>query len=219
MAVYFVSNEMFENTYKIGYSNDVDMRISQLNTSVPSPFKKELIFEGGKELETKLHQRLDKYRVESGREFFTIDDNVLTQFVVDIVNEFPGKILYLDEKWKDALEDALELKELESNVYDGFYLTNRTPCEEVKIYLKDGRVLSYGDKDYHEVQLTSNAVWIYDGKYTHNSLTMFPLNEIEYIHFQYSQYACVNRERSEGEVRLNLPEELDMTRMDNRYGD
>ena len=61
MGVYIVSNKSFgDEIYKIGYSRDVDARIKQLNTSTPYEFEKELVLEGGMELEKELSGSLEE---------------------------------------------------------------------------------------------------------------------------------------------------------------
>ena len=76
--IYCFSNESFQsNTYKVGYTkNDPYIRMSQLNTTgTPIPFKLEFAkqVKNYQEKEKKLHNVLDKYRVNQNREFFKLD--------------------------------------------------------------------------------------------------------------------------------------------------
>lgn len=214
MVVYFVSNESFgDDVYKIGYSDNVAMRIAHLNIGVPTPFKKEILLEGGNELEREVHQRFDQFRVESGREFFSIEENTMIDFIREMCDEYPGKIIYLDKKWQRRIE--------EYNMFDPRgegALCQDSSCENVEIHFTNGRIDRYGydEKDYFEVIIQGNAVWVYDGKYTHNNLKMFPLHTIEAVYLQYPQTAGYGEQ---GPVRVQLPENLDTSRMENKYGD
>ena len=213
MPVYIVSNESFgDNVYKIGYTQNVDKRMDQLfNTSVPTPFNIEILWRGNMDMEHDIHYRCRECRINNSREFFRFDEEKL-QKVIEEVSEF-AKVLYVSDRFKKYVPTKEEYYEEE----DAPFLEHTAPCEEVIITLTDGRALTYGDRDYYEVQFTDNAVWIYDGKYTHNSLTMFPLHMIKQVNCQYAQTACYDP--GEGKVRMKLPDNLDTSRMNNIYGD
>lgn len=213
MAVYVMSNESFgEDVYKIGYSENPKRREGQLwNTSIPTPFKLEIAWQGNKDMESDIHNEYANYRIHESREFFKFDEEQLHAFLEDVTSY--AKIIYVSDQFKKYVPMEDEYCE---NGYAPF-LEHTAPCEEVIITLTDGRALTYGDRDYYEVQFTDNAVWIYDGKYTHNSLTMFPLHMIKQVNCQYAQTACYDP--GEGKVRMKLPDNLDTSRMNNIYGD
>lgn len=76
--VYIFSNPSIPNMYKIGYTkNDPTQRAKQLSnaTGVVLPYKVEWAFHcfNGESLESEIHKCLEKYRVNSQREFFQIN--------------------------------------------------------------------------------------------------------------------------------------------------
>lgn len=76
--VYILSNPSLPGMLKIGYTNlTPDKRANQISSStgVPTPFKVEFAFNcfDGYLLEADLHRELKSFRVNNGREFFSID--------------------------------------------------------------------------------------------------------------------------------------------------
>lgn len=76
--VYILSNPSLPGLLKIGYTNlTPDKRAGQISSStgVPTPFKVEFAFNcfDGYLLEADVHRELKSFRVNNGREFFSID--------------------------------------------------------------------------------------------------------------------------------------------------
>ena len=76
--VYVLSNPSLPGMLKIGYTNlTPDKRANQISSStgVPTPFKVEFAFNcfDGYLLEADIHKELRAYRVNNGREFFSVD--------------------------------------------------------------------------------------------------------------------------------------------------
>lgn len=217
MAVYIVSNKSFgDNVYKIGYSENPNRRVEQLwNTSVPTPFVTELICAGDRAVEESLHDYWKDNRINDSREFFRLDEEEFGRLISNVASV--TVIHYASSKARKFLPSYKELCAFSDDDSEN-HLEHDTPCMEVSITFTDGDTVTYEELDHNEVQITDNAVWVYDGKYTHNTLRMFPLHTIESIVCSYAQTACVDK-NGEGTIRMKLPESLDMSRMVNKYGD
>ncbi len=73
--VYILTNESMPEIIKIGISENLELRIKQLdNTSMPLPFECFYAVEvtDALAIERKIHQGLDDYRIRSNREFFNV---------------------------------------------------------------------------------------------------------------------------------------------------
>ena len=71
--VYILTNECMPQTIKVGFTENLEQRIKQLdNTSVALPFECYYAVEvdDASGVEKKMHQGLDSYRVRQNREFF-----------------------------------------------------------------------------------------------------------------------------------------------------
>ena len=105
--IYCLSNESYNNTYKIGFTkNDPMHRITQLNTTgLLFPFKLEFAkqVKNHQEKEKKLHVIFDKYRVNKNREFFKLELKEIKQLfdLIDGIwykpNKESPKLLSLDD--------------------------------------------------------------------------------------------------------------------------
>jgi len=85
-SVYCLSNRCFkENIYKIGFSDDPSNRAKQLfTTGVPTPFEIVFLIQGrasAYNIEQKIHEYLEDYRVSKKREFFRISLKSLKQIL------------------------------------------------------------------------------------------------------------------------------------------
>ncbi|CAL5979541.1 GIY-YIG_nuclease family protein [Hexamita inflata] len=79
--VYCFSNPCLQNIYKIGYTQkSIEERLDHLyNTSIPMPYKCEFYLETDYafEIEQQIHQQLSQYRINSDREFFKCDIEII----------------------------------------------------------------------------------------------------------------------------------------------
>ena len=77
--LYVLSNPSFPGRLKVGWTVDVEARISQLfTTGVPTPFVVEFVavVEAGREAERLAHRALAQHRVADNREFFAVSVDV-----------------------------------------------------------------------------------------------------------------------------------------------
>lgn len=104
--LYIATTPCLENMYKAGCTRQLNPlnRLAQLSSaSVPYPFQcRGLVFsENVFDLEAKLHQRLEKYRVNKinrGKEFFYGKPNDAIKI---LQNEFHVEVHFIDENWTD----------------------------------------------------------------------------------------------------------------------
>lgn len=104
--LYIATTPCLENMYKAGCTRQLNPlnRLAQLSSaSVPYPFQcRGLVFsENVFDLEAKLHQRLEKFRVNKinrGKEFFYGDPNDAIKI---LQYEFHVEVHFIDENWTD----------------------------------------------------------------------------------------------------------------------
>ena len=128
MVVYIVKNDAFkDNWYKIGYTKSIDKRMETLyDTSVPLPFEKVLILEGGPKVEHDLHKMLHYLRINSAREFFRME---LHHFDI-ILGKYIQNVLYIHPKLLDKMLEITE-NEWVCHQLDRIHQTNH-PLERIK---------------------------------------------------------------------------------------
>ena len=104
--VYILSNPSLPGLVKIGQTDNLQRRLSQLfNTSVPTPFKcvyaKKV--QNYKEVERKLHKGLNKDRINRNREFFRIPE----EDVINFLELVPGDDMTpTDESFEDKDDEV-----------------------------------------------------------------------------------------------------------------
>ncbi len=104
--VYILSNPSLPGLVKIGQTDNLQRRLSQLfNTSVPTPFKcvyaKKVL--NYKEVERKLHKGLNKDRINKNREFFRIPE----EEVINFLELVPGDdVTPRDESFEDKDDEV-----------------------------------------------------------------------------------------------------------------
>lgn len=91
--VYILSNPSMPGMFKIGYTNlDPDKRANQISSStgIPTPFKVEFAFNcfDGYLLEADVHKELKSFRVNNGREFFSIDLKVAKEKIEELGKKY-----------------------------------------------------------------------------------------------------------------------------------
>lgn len=128
MVVYIVKNDAFkDNWYKVGYTKSIDKRLDSLyDTSVPLPFEKVLVLDGGPKVEKDLHHMLNYLRINQSREFFKLE---LHHFDI-ILAKYINNVLYIHPK---LLKKMLELTDNEwvCNQLERVHQTNH-PLERIK---------------------------------------------------------------------------------------
>lgn len=118
--VYVMSNLSFSDILKIGWTRKhPNIRAKDLNSSgVPMPFTVEFVVvtENGRKLEKKIHTHLNKYRVNSKKEFFKISKNDLVEILTNelILNLTPMAdiILPMISNCKSIINLINEIKSL-----------------------------------------------------------------------------------------------------------
>lgn len=88
--LYVLSNPSFPGRLKIGWTIDVETRISQLfTTGVPTPFEVEFVVavHSGREAERLAHTVLHKQRVAGNREFFALSVSVAVAQIIATIGE------------------------------------------------------------------------------------------------------------------------------------
>lgn len=93
--VYVLSNQSMPNLYKIGFTNrPIISRVEELNspTSLPTQFDIELVFPSANPLEheQQIHKKLDKYRINDRREFFSCSFNRIFNEIKDVTGNNPS---------------------------------------------------------------------------------------------------------------------------------
>ena len=91
--IYVMSNSAYKNLYKIGHSIDPEKRAEELSrpTGVPGKFK--VTFKLPVDvadavlIESRVHEKLKKYRVRGNREFFAAKEDVIENTVIKIASE------------------------------------------------------------------------------------------------------------------------------------
>lgn len=111
--VYFLSNDAMPGIYKIGFTtNHPRTRLEQLSasTSCPLPFELSACFGtcDPRDVEQEIHQRLNKYRINSSREFFKCSPNIIK----DIVHEYSDE--YVDLVNSHLLDNQIALNDWEN---------------------------------------------------------------------------------------------------------
>ncbi|MDF7801199.1 GIY-YIG nuclease family protein [Pontiellaceae bacterium B1224] len=103
--VYVLSNPAMPGLLKIGATErSVQERVVELNgTGVPVPFEIEAVFDSANPLrdEQKVHQFLGENRLNSNREFFSLDLRTAVQRVIDCLNIYPSYLKNPDIVKKD----------------------------------------------------------------------------------------------------------------------
>lgn len=86
-SIYILKNELF-NGLKIGFTNNINVRLSSLNTAVPSNYEVVRVFnvESGAYAEKFVHKELDRYRVN--REFFDLSPEAAVKEVSRALEKF-----------------------------------------------------------------------------------------------------------------------------------
>lgn len=88
--IYVLSNPAMPGLLKIGYTEGTaEIRATELSapTAVPLPFEVafEYLVEDPKQFERLVHQRLEKYRISSNREFFRVELNTVQEVIYRVV--------------------------------------------------------------------------------------------------------------------------------------
>jgi formylglycine-generating enzyme required for sulfatase activity len=128
--VYVLSNPAMTGLLKIGSTErTVQERVVELNsTGVPVPFEVEAVFNSQNpfEDEQKVHQTLRASRLNSNREFFSVELKDAVQSIIDCLGVSPS---YL--KNPDSLENDLDKKARDCG--DGLFTSEVTGAKFVKI--------------------------------------------------------------------------------------
>lgn len=92
--VYVLSNSSMSGLVKIGYTErSVEERISELNsTGVPTPFDVEAVFCSSQPYqdEKQIHERMEGYRINQGREFFSLGVKNSVQLISEVIGCSPS---------------------------------------------------------------------------------------------------------------------------------
>lgn len=90
--LYFLINDSIPGMVKIGYTTGaLGKRLQQLNTTgIPSPFRTSAIFyvHDAKKCELEVHRKLEKYRENPNREFFTQTVSLLLRDSISVVGKY-----------------------------------------------------------------------------------------------------------------------------------
>ena len=80
--VYVLKNSSLPNWVKIGRTNNVDRRIRELNTGLPSPFflHKSWVMNDEVTAEKICHESLANIRTQHGTEFFSVPTDPITKY-------------------------------------------------------------------------------------------------------------------------------------------
>jgi hypothetical protein len=76
------------NSYKVGYSKNIDQRVRAFNTAAKTPCRIIAIAPGGRKLERTLHSRFFSFRIS--REWFSHSSVLLNRF-----QKLPGVLVFL----------------------------------------------------------------------------------------------------------------------------
>jgi len=96
--IYVMFNEVFNhygpNVYKIGKAQNIQSRMKAYTTSYIKPI--EVIFSSSivsdySIAEKEIHNRLNKFRLASNREFFSIELELITKTINDVINDVNSK--------------------------------------------------------------------------------------------------------------------------------
>lgn len=106
--VYVLGNVSMPNMYKVGFTlSHPRARMDQLSsaTACPTPFIMMACFEAEnpRMIESEIHIRLSKYRVNESREFFRVPANVLLSLLYDKLAE--SSVLYCMSRLEDQCEE------------------------------------------------------------------------------------------------------------------
>lgn len=118
--IYILSNPSMPNLLKIGFTErNVDERVEELNsTGVPVPFEIEAIFGSPNAYtdEQAIHELLNKHRLSSNREFFSVDLKEAVQCIIDCIGSKPS-FLKSPEMLMNKTEQRLYQKKLRKQQY------------------------------------------------------------------------------------------------------
>lgn len=112
MTVYFAQTRIDATKVKIGFTSDLDARLSNLSVSVPGGVVILATLDGGKETEDFLHDKFAEHRI--GGEWFEFAEPI-RDFIRDLQNGKQGLIPFKDEasymtrETAEYARDAVEL--------------------------------------------------------------------------------------------------------------
>ena len=168
--IYFARNKFYKDEIvKIGWTrNEPKMRAKSLyNTSVPCEFDFEFIIKTpcgeGYNIENKIHNYLEKYRINKRREFFKINKEDLIMILTDELNL---EITYelsnnIEEIVEEKQEEIVEEKQEDLNEYNTIY--NYDPVLEK--YICDKCQYNTSNKyNYKKHLLTDKHILLMNGK-------------------------------------------------------
>ena len=114
--VYILTNQCMPDTIKIGVTENLEQRIKQLdNTSVALPFECYYAVEVSEatQIEKKLHQGLDDYRIRQNREFFKTTPEQ-ARSLLEIAELMGGKNVTPTDDIVDSIQDIEALNKARS---------------------------------------------------------------------------------------------------------
>lgn len=134
--IYVAANSFFEkDVYKIGYTMDsVEERLKQLyTTGVPEAFylviKRKVL--NPKEVEKKLHDKLEEYRINPQREYFQCElDEILYELSV-ITSELWDDFIYEHMEFVKDTVNNLSGEYIERNYVSRFAFENKSLKEQI----------------------------------------------------------------------------------------
>ena len=94
---------------KVGISQNVKKRISQLKTGSPKELKLLYCFDGGRYIESKIHKDLNSYKAREGGEWFLYNSETIKIIESYIEKDNLSKSEYVNEKC-DICKEKMEIK-------------------------------------------------------------------------------------------------------------
>lgn len=171
--IYVLTNPSFPEFVKIGYADNVDLRVAQLNRSecTPFAFKKYAILPVASRLADKnVHKLIDKFKPElrakekvNGkmriREFFAMSAKEAVE-ILDTIGSIYGEAPQIFEQ---TSEEKIEQKIAEKAAIDS---ERKSPFSFYKCGIKKGDIITYVHDESITCTVANDREIVFDGKQT-----------------------------------------------------
>lgn len=169
MKVVYIIYSHIHQAVKIGYASDLDSRLSTIQISTPEKLSLMFTFEGGKELEEYLHQRLNQFHIRG--EWFAYNEVVKDFLLKYQEHQFELFTFRADEKLKHDLsisEEISSVQTINALVLEKAYALLASRKNRQYITIPDLKKLitslDLTTKEIETVLLDSNWEIVYSGK-------------------------------------------------------